>query len=150
MYFIMKCIAVVLLLIRASYTDITRGKIENKVLQIFILIGGAMLLVHGGYRELLQGMKMAVIITAVLLVLYLKKALGAGDIKLLAVIALYFPDYSIPIVVSAFIAAGVLSVLRMIGRAVRREKVLVAGETIHFSIPIAIATVIVVAASIFL
>lgn len=144
MIFILKCVLVLLLLVRVVYTDVRVGKIENRTLFIFLTIGGIISIIDGGYIGFFAGMKMVILVTVILFLLYLVKGLGAGDIKLFAVLSLYFPDEAIGIIGVSFVVAGIWAILKMVYRGIKRKKILVAGETIHFSIPIAIATVLVV------
>lgn len=130
-------------LLRAVYTDIRIGKIENRLLLAAMLAGTCLILQQDGLSALLNGYKMAVLMTLVLFLLFLIKGLGAGDIKLLAVLSFYYPDYSVRIAVAAFVLAGGFALLKILYRRVRHEKAFVRDETMHFSIPIAASTVLV-------
>lgn len=126
-------------LFRTVYTDLRRGKIENKVVLPAMLIGLIIDYVAGGWNAVFAGVKMGLLITALLYILFIVGGLGAGDIKLLAVIGVLFPDEIISVTVLAFILAGIWSVGMIIIRMIRREKMMLKGETIHFSIPIWVA-----------
>ena len=133
---ILNLIFITPVLIRAVYTDIRTGKIENRMLIISAISGLVLNYYTGGARLVLMGVKMAVVMTGVLFVLFILRGLGAGDIKLLSVVGLYLPEQVVRITVAAFIIAGLLSVMRILLRAVKKEQMLVYGETIHFSVPI--------------
>lgn len=147
MYFYLKCAVIFLLLIRTVYTDIRKDRIENKALAFSIICGFGIMLLFGETKDLLQGIEMAVVVTLVLFLLFLLKGLGAGDIKLLAVIALYFPKSGIPITGISFIVAGIIALGRMVLRKIRKKEVIIRGETLHFSVPIAIAVMFVLGTS---
>jgi prepilin peptidase CpaA len=143
MYQQMKMIMVMLLLAAAVYTDIKRDKIQNDMVIFFALTGGMSILFFEGSEKVLDGFKAAAVVMAVLFLLFVIKALGAGDIKLLALIAFFYPSEGYHIVIVSFIAAGLWAMGRMVVRRIKRQKVLIAGETLHFSIPIAISSGIV-------
>lgn len=134
---------IMFILVRTVYTDIKTGKIENKVLLLAIILGMILDYVMGGMGLLISGIKMTVLMTIVLFVLFVVKGIGAGDIKLIAVIGMFFPDKVVRITMASFILAGVWSVGRMMIRKIRKEEVLVKGDTIHFSVPIALGTIVV-------
>lgn len=126
-------------LFRTVYTDLRRGKIENKVVLPAMLLGMIIDYAAGGWNAVFAGVKMGFLITALLYILFIVGGLGAGDIKLLAVIGVLFPDEIISITVLAFILAGIWSIGMIIIRMIKREKMMLKGETIHFSIPIWVA-----------
>ena len=126
-------------LIRTVYTDLKSGKIENKVVLPAMLIGLIIDYAVGGREAVLAGVKMGLLITALLYILFFIGGLGAGDIKLLAVIGVLFPGEIISITAVAFILAGIWSAGMIVIRMIKKEKMLIKGETIHFSIPIAVA-----------
>ena len=131
------------LLLRAIYTDLKNERIENRLMLAAMLVGTCLILKADGLLVLLNGYKMAVLMTLVLSLLFLVKGLGAGDIKLLAVLSLYYPDYSVRIAAAAFMIAGGFALLKMLYRRIKHERVFVRNETMHFSIPIAVATVLI-------
>ena len=127
------------LLIRAVYTDVKTGKIENKLILMGLIMGVLLKYVTGGVTGVLEGLKMAFFITAALFLLFIIGGMGAGDIKLITVLSVIFPEQCVAVVVAAFIIAGIMVVGRMIHRAIRGKRVYIPGETIHFSIPIFLA-----------
>lgn len=127
-------------LIRAVYTDIKKGKIENRLMAAGLITALLCAYIEGDLQRLGQSIKMAAVVTAMLLLFFVIKGLGAGDIKLLAVLAAFFPQDIMRIVVAAFFVAAGIAVGRMLIRACKRKPVYKKRETLHFSIPIAIAT----------
>ncbi len=136
---IVRLVLMVPVLIRAVYTDMRDGKIENRLVLAAFISGVFLVGATGGAAGLFTGVKMAFIMTAALLVLFMIGGLGAGDIKLMAVISLCFPKQCVMMVITAFIIAGVIAIFKMLFRAVKRERIYIRGETIHFSIPILIS-----------
>lgn len=132
-----------LLLIRAVYTDIKTGIIENRLLTIALIIGIGIKFYMEGASGLSGGLKMVALTVTVMFPLFLIKGMGAGDIKLAGVIGLYMPDRIIAIVAAAFILAGLWSVARMLMRKVSGKQAYIRNETLHFSIPIAVGTILV-------
>lgn len=132
------------ILARAVYTDIKTGKIENKLILTAMILAMMMDYVVGGAGLLISGIKMAVIMVAVLFLLFVVKGLGAGDIKLIGAIGMFFPDMIIRITMVSFILAGIWSIARMLIRILRKKEAVVKGDTIHFSIPIALGTAVVI------
>ena len=135
-------IFVVPILLASVYTDLRTGKIKNKLIFSAMISGCLLNYVTGGLAAMASGIKMAAITIAFLYVLFLIGGLGAGDIKLLALIGLLFPDNVILITVLSFLIAGGIAFIRIVGRIIRREKAIVKGETMHFSVPIVMAFVL--------
>lgn len=136
--------AAAVLLARAVYTDIREGKIENRVIVTGLLSGLLLACLNGGVKGFLDSAKMAGVTLAVLLILFLIKGLGAGDVKLFCMLAVFFPGEVISIIVVSFLAGGVMAVQKMCFRYLQKEKVYVRHETMNFSIPIAVGTGIVI------
>lgn len=134
-----KLVLPLLLLCRTVYTDMKESKIENWV----ILIGFVSALVLAYWQWNMQGIlicsRAAGVTLLILFPLFLLKGLGAGDIKLLSLLAAFFPEKGFEIIWMSFIVAGVFVILRIIYRSVKKEKIFIKNETLHFSIPIAFA-----------
>ncbi len=130
------------ILLASVYTDVRTGKIKNKLLITAMILGCLLDYVTGGFAAVVDGVKMAAVIIAFLYVLFLIGGLGAGDIKLLAFIGLVLPGDVILITILSFLVAGGIAVVRIVIRILKKEKALVKGETIHFSVPIAMAFVL--------
>ena len=139
-----RIILVVLVLTRAIYTDVKRGIIENQCTLSGLLAGVMWSTLYGGVAGFIDSVKMIVIMLVALFVLYVIKGIGAGDVKLFCVLAAFYPEDVVGIVVVAFVVAAGLVLGRMLIRKIRRVPVYRRGETLCFSIPIGIATAIVV------
>jgi len=129
-----------LLLIRAAYTDLKTGKIENRLIVLGLAAGFVCAYAEGGTSRLLTGIKMMCIVIAALFFLFAIKGLGAGDIKLLAMLALFFPEDAVSIIAASFFAGAAIAGGRMLIRAWRREKIYKRKEALNFSVPIALGT----------
>lgn len=139
----LKLILLMPVLIRAVYTDIKSGKIENRLMLASVIGGLVIDYCMGGSTYVLMGLKMALVMTGALFVLFLIKGLGAGDIKLLSSIGIFMPEQIVKITVAAFIIAGLLSVCKIMYRVIKKEPPFVPGETIHFSVPILLSVCVI-------
>lgn len=104
---------VAILLFRAVYTDVKRGQIENRLIVTGLVLGFICTIVTGGLSGLLDSVKMVCTITAALFFLFVIKGLGAGDIKLLAVLAAFFPKVIFSIVIASFFVGAGIALARM-------------------------------------
>ncbi len=138
---LIRVIVVLILLGRAIYTDIQKGIIENTWMLFGLLSGCLWSGLVGKWNGLLLSLKMVGISFVVLFLLFLIRGLGAGDIKLICVIAAFFQKDILEIVMVAFIVAAIFSITKMLLRIMGRQTAYVIGETINFSIPIGIGTV---------
>lgn len=130
-------------LFRAVYTDVRERRIENQLVVTGLVSGFICAIMDGGLPALLNSMKMMCTITVALFFLFVIKGLGAGDIKLFAVLATFFPDNIVSIVIASFFTGAGIALGRMLIRAVRHLPVYRRKETMNFSIPIAAGTGIV-------
>lgn len=89
---------------------------------------------------MLAGIKMMCAVISVLFFLFIIKGLGAGDIKLLGVLALFFPEDAVSIIAASFFTGAVIAGGRMLIRACKKEKIYKRKETLNFSVPIALGT----------
>jgi Flp pilus assembly protein protease CpaA len=96
----------------------------------------------GGREQVLLSLKMTGIVMAALFFLYVMKGLGGGDIKLFGMLAAFYPEEIFGIVVLSFFLGAGFALFRMVVRVLRREAVYQRGETLHFSIPIAMAAMV--------
>lgn len=131
-----------LVLIRATYTDWNTGKIENRLIVSGYITALLLAFVENGITGCLESLIGAGGMIIALYFLFVLKGLGAGDIKLLSVIAAFFPDNGISIVVNSFFIAGIFIVCRMVWRKLRKQPVYFKKETLHFSVPIALSTLL--------
>lgn len=135
-----KIFGVAFLLYRVIVTDIRQGKIENRVILMGYVLALALAYIQEGIPGVLISIKAAGLIILSLFLLFLLKGLGAGDIKLLSVMAAFFPNNGFHIAVLSFFSGALFAVIRMVYRGTRKKAVYIKRETLHFSIPIAFAT----------
>ncbi|MDE6761876.1 MAG: A24 family peptidase [Lachnospiraceae bacterium] len=138
-----KLAAVGLLLSGAVYTDIKKGKIKNGHIMTGLIAGLLCAYGIGGMGEVWLGIKTAAVLFPALFFLYVIKGLGAGDGKLLLVLAVFYPERIPSIVVLSFFTGAVLAVGRMSIRWIRKYPFYIKKETLHFSIPVAISTLLI-------
>lgn len=151
------------------YTDLRYYRIYNKVLLIGLLSGCLYNVITEGLFLAMKGLIGLLIPFFLLFPFFCLRAIGAGDIKLLCVIAQFLtPKQTITFLIVSFMAGGVLSICKMIlekngkdriktfffylkkcfqtkkidkyqseWKASKEQK----KAVIHFSIPIAIATI---------
>lgn len=131
---------VTLILIRAVYTDRKEGRIENRVILMGLFLGLSLSFADGGLLSLFESIKMAGITLLALFFLYVIKGLGAGDIKLFCVLATFFPEEIILVVIVSFFAGGILAVGKMLWRWLKKDQIFIRHETMNFSLPIAVGT----------
>lgn len=131
---------VAVLLSRAIYTDVKRGQIENGLIAIGLIMGLICAGMAGGLSEILNSIKMVFTVMAALFFLFVIKGLGAGDIKLFAMLAAFFPGEIFSIVIISFFMGAGIALGRMVIRAVKRIPIYRRYETLNFSIPIAVGT----------
>lgn len=139
----LRWLLVLLLLGRAIYTDVKAGIIENQSMLWGLLCGCVWSMVNNGMSGLSNSLQMVLITILILFVLFLMKGLGAGDIKLLCVLAAFYPDGVLKIIVVAFFVGAVISLGKMVVRLICKMPVYISGETLHFSIAIGISTLLV-------
>lgn len=138
----MKLLVLTLVLLRAVYTDVRKGIIDNVLVVFGIAVGLLFSYLEGGLSEVLLSVKMAGIIFAALFFLFVIKGLGAGDIKLFMVLAVFLQKEVMTVVVLSFFAGAVLALLKIGKRFLKKEKWYIKNEKMNFSIPIVIGTVI--------
>lgn len=73
----------------------------------------------------------------ILFPLFCIKGIGGGDIKLLCIFSMFLPGQEIALVLGSFLVGGVLGIGKLIMNAWKGVKG--KGETIHFSLAIAIS-----------
>lgn len=138
-----KLMLVLVILGRAVYTDVKQGVIENRNVMFGLLSGLICAFTGNGMEGVWQSVKMAGVMLVVLFILFVVKGLGAGDIKLFCVLAVFYPMYCMEVVIVSFLVAAVASIGKMVIRLIRKNSFYIRGETINFSIPIACGTLFV-------
>ena len=132
------CLGCVLL--RAVYTDVKTGKIENGNVLIGFMIGIILSCIEHGGSGLAESLKMAFVTLVALIFLFIIKGLGAGDIKLFCVLAAFYPRQIVSVIITAFFMGGAIGVGRMVYRWIRKQRVYIFREKMNFSIPIGLGT----------
>lgn len=131
------------ILFRAVYTDVRKGIIENRLMLLGMITGFLFVIFTGGKMLFWESIKSTVVIFAALFFLYIIKGLGAGDVKLICVLAVFFQRSCFKIVTTAFFVAAFMAIGKMIWRFFKNKKIYQRGETIQFSIPVAVATLLI-------
>lgn len=140
----MKYVALTGLLARAIYTDVRWDRIENSLIGAGMMAGLGLAGIQGGIQGMVYGLKMAGLVLLALMVLFIVRGLGAGDIKLLCVASVFFPERAWSIVVVSFLAGGIIAVAGILVSWRRGEALRLREQTIHFSIPIAVGILLTV------
>lgn len=123
---------------KAVYTDVKRGKIDNSLIVIGLLGGFVFSAIRDGPEGIWYSAKMVGIVFVSLIFLFVIKGLGAGDIKLLCVLAAFFPDKIIEIIAASFFSGAVIAVGKMLLRFVRNQTIYIRHEVLNFSVPVLI------------
>lgn len=124
------------ILARAMYTDILYGKIENALIAAGALAGSGYAYDKGGTEGVCSAGAMAVIVCMALFLLYRIRGLGAGDIKLLGVMTIFFPENVLWMIAGSFLWGAGIALMRMFIRFLKKRQVFIKRETIPFSVPI--------------
>ena len=132
------------LLCRAVYTDIKTGKIENLLIAAGLVCGLLFAAIRDGPQGIWTSLKMMGIVFAALIFLFVIKGLGAGDIKLFCVLAVFFPADIMEIIVVSFFIGGIMAAGKMLWRYLKRQEVYIRHETMNFSVPIFMGAAVVV------
>ena len=107
-------------LLAAATVDVTRYRIPN-VLPALLAAGALLAAPHTGSEWLSRAASFAVVAASVL-ILYLARGLGGGDVKLLAAASLWMPFGTLPVFVLALAAAGgVQAAVTLVARKLRSQ-----------------------------
>ena len=108
-------IALLMILIAAVYTDYRQNRIPNWII-VFGLISGCFIsYIYGGIGMLLEGLLGMVLPIVLLYPVFVIGGMGAGDLKLFAVVGSYLGIKGITIsFVSAFIVGATISLVKML------------------------------------
>ncbi len=121
--------------------DVSTYKIPNRVPITGLIIGVLLNLVAKGPLIILESLAGIFIPIAILFFLHRLKFLGAGDIKLLAMIGSYLGFDIIYVILYSFIFGGIISILRILFNFIHKNNT---SRYIHFTIAIFISYVYVV------
>lgn len=121
-----------ILLLTAVFTDWKGGKIPNLLIITGSIAGICMA------EQPFQGILRILSVIIVFFPFYLVRALGAGDIKCIAMTSLYLtPGQLLRAILYTFLIAALMSVFKIIQvRSRRKEKVPLRCLTIHLAFPI--------------
>lgn len=133
-------ITVLLLLLRAIYTDVKRGKIENVLIVGGLFLGVFIVIMTEGFKGAICSLKIMGIVFVILFPLFLIKGLGAGDIKLFCVLAIFYQRDVFCVLIYSFLSAGFIVLCKMLVRKIKGQKAFIKKEKMAFSIPILIGT----------
>ena len=120
----MRIFLLALFLSAASISDLVKRKIGNRLILVSALIGGALSLHYGGFGSLFDGILTAAGIFVLFLPFFMAHLIGAGDIKLLMVIALFLGhgvlfDSLFPILVFSLVILLIFAILNRGFKGVR-------------------------------
>ena len=113
----MRALSLSLILIPALYTDFSEEKIPNQLILFGWLAGILYQLFFFNLNGLLHGILGAVIPIIVLFLFFVLKMLGAGDIKLLSVIGMFYGfPCMIRVFILVFLIGGLIAFILLVHR----------------------------------
>ncbi|WP_026495417.1 prepilin peptidase [Butyrivibrio sp. WCD3002] len=132
------------LLSGSAFTDIYRHKILNYWL-LFGAVVGTLLSFFGQSQDPFYMKLLRAIITLIcLLPVYIIGGLGGGDLKLLAVTAMFLGyEEIIAVIICSFVIAAFLGILK----AIKYRSI---NQTIHFALPVLISVLLITKTSLLL
>lgn len=133
-----------ILLCRAVYTDLRNRKIENRLIVYGLVCGIVLAAIRDGPKGVWCSIRMVGIVFAALIILFVIKGLGAGDIKLFCMLAAFFPSDILRIVIVSFFAGGGIAIVRILWRFITKQALYVRHEAMNFSVPVMIGTGLVI------
>lgn len=108
-------IVLLLILLAAVYTDYRQKKIPNWIILFGIPSGLLICFIHGGISLMVQGILGMFLPVFLLYPVFMIGTLGAGDLKLFAVVGSYIGIKGVLIsLVFAFVTGAVISLMKMI------------------------------------
>ena len=120
--------------------DLFYGKIPNKIIVLGFLLWFPCVYLDGGFYRVITSFGSMLLIGSILFLIYLFRGIGAGDVKLMALIVsfLSFNDGVKLIILIFFIGAffGVIKILMMFVNKVSDKEVVFNGKSIKFTGPI--------------
>lgn len=138
----LKFIIMVVVVGRAIYTDVKFGIIENRNMFLGCMTAFGFAFWYERIAGVVRSGKMLFFVFCILFLVYLVRGLGAGDVKLLCVLAAFVPEAALEVLVASFVVAAFLCVGKMMVRRIQQKVAYIPGETMKFSLPIGIGTVI--------
>lgn len=108
-------IVLLLILLAAVYTDYRQGRIPNWMIVFGILSGLFICFLHGGVGSFLEGLGGIILPVVLLYPAFMIGGLGAGDLKLFAVVGSYLGIKGVLIsLIFAFVTGAIISLVKMI------------------------------------
>jgi prepilin peptidase CpaA len=108
-------VVAVIVAIIAAITDVREGRIPNKLTYPAFILGILMQAILGGWRGVLSGLLGGVLFGGLFLVLYIVKAMGAGDVKLAAALGcLAGASASLNLMAATAVFGGILAFIYMV------------------------------------
>jgi len=119
-----KAIFVICLLVVAVLSDIDRYKISNKLIIGGILLGMIVSFYEYGIKGVLSSISAICVTLGILLILFIVRVLGAGDIKLFAVVGSFYGcRFIIKCIAISFVIGGIMSIYKMVSQKELRKRV---------------------------
>ncbi len=116
-------VILICVLLIAVIVDITSYKIPNMCIVVGILTGFIRAFSFGGMKVVLGAAGLVLIVFAIGYPLWLLRGIGAGDVKLLMVIACYLPKDELKIcAVTTMLLAGAIALLKLLIYRESRER----------------------------
>lgn len=109
---IIKMLLLVILLIVAVIMDFYSFKIKNSLILLGLVLGTILRICDMGWTSILDGLLGMVVPVMILLPFFLFKVLGAGDIKLFAVIGMFYgTNFVLNSMLYSLFIAGLISII---------------------------------------
>lgn len=165
---IIKSTVLIILLVFATVSDFKTYRIPNKLILSGLVISFYFQFLEGSFLSVLYGFSIWLLICIVFLPIYYIRAIGAGDIKLFAMISCFVGmKQGIQVIIVAFIIGGVFSIVKLFYYHIFRSQLQSLAEyitqtyylkkivpyssisskkknVIHFSFPILLSTILLI------
>ena len=117
----------------AAVVDVRQQRIPNRLTYPAIGIGLLLRIFFYGWHGLLTGLEGMVLAGGIIFVFYVVRAMGAGDLKLMAAIgSIVGPQYAFTTLLATGIAGGVLAVVYVLYRGQMRATLSNMGSVMKF------------------
>nr|WP_294492356.1 prepilin peptidase [uncultured Anaerosporobacter sp.] len=165
---IIKSTVLIILLVLATVSDFKTYRIPNKLILSGLVISFYFQFLEGFFLSVLYSLGILLLICIVFLPIYYIRAIGAGDIKLFAMISCFVGmKQGIQVIIVAFIIGGVFSIVKLFYYHIFRSQLQSLAEyitqtyylkkivpyssisskkknVIHFSFPILLSTILLI------
>lgn len=165
---IIKSTVLIILLVLATVSDFKTYRIPNKLILSGLVISFYFQFLKGSLLSVLYSFGILILICIVFLPIYYIRAIGAGDVKLFAMISCFVGmKQGIQVVIMAFIIGGVFSIVKLFRYHIFRSQLQSLAEyitqtyylkkivpynsisskkknVIHFSFPILLSTILII------